>query len=82
MTGFARTIFAGGDLRPAFNALLQRAGVDPGARLDLAAILQLTGQRDQGLALQADALRLQRRFRISLGDGQGRPCWPSSPPAT
>jgi hypothetical protein len=44
---------------------------DPGAMLDLSTILQLVGQRDQGLALQADALKLSRHYRRIIGDGAG-----------
>jgi hypothetical protein len=39
--------------------------------LDLSTLLQLAGQRDQGLALQADALARQRHYRRTLGTGEG-----------
>jgi hypothetical protein len=44
---------------------------DVGAMLDLSTILQLVGQREEGLALQADALARQRRFRRVIGTGKG-----------
>jgi hypothetical protein len=74
LADFARTVFAGGDLTRVWDQLLARATDDPphvGAMLDLSTILQVTGQRDQGLALQADALRAGRLFRRTLGTGQG-----------
>jgi hypothetical protein len=74
LAGFARLVFAGADLQPTWDALMARATATPadvGAMLDLSTILQLVGQREQGLALQADALARQRRYRVTLGNGQG-----------
>ncbi|HEX3917264.1 MAG TPA: hypothetical protein VHW60_07985 [Caulobacteraceae bacterium] len=71
---YARTIFAQADIQPVWDALMARAGADPtdaGALLDLSTILQLVGQRDQGLALQADALARQRWYRRRVGSGDG-----------
>jgi hypothetical protein len=68
---YARLIFEGRDVQPTFDALLARAPADPGAMLDLSTLLQLAGQRDQGLALQADALARQRHYRRILGTGAG-----------
>ena len=72
LADFARTVFAGGDLTRVWDQLLARATDDPphvGAMLDLSTILQLVGQRDQGLALQADALKAGRLYRRVLGTG-------------
>jgi len=38
---------------------------------DLSTLLQLAGQREQGLALQADALARERRYRRVVGTGRG-----------
>jgi hypothetical protein len=74
LADFARIVFAGGDLQPAWDALMARAAAHPddaGALLDLSTILQLAGQRAQGLALQADALARQHWYRRTLGTGRG-----------
>jgi hypothetical protein len=71
---FARAVFAEQDLRPTWDALMARAGgasPDAGAMLDLSTVLQLVGQREQGLALQADALARGRWYRRSMGTGAG-----------
>ncbi|HEY1750413.1 MAG TPA: hypothetical protein VGG29_04075 [Caulobacteraceae bacterium] len=74
LAGYARLVFAGADLQPTWDALMARASASPpdvGAMLDLSTILQLVGQRAEGLALQADALARQRWYRRTLGTGQG-----------
>jgi len=74
MAGFARAVFAGEDLRKDWDALMARArgaSPDAGAMLDLSTLLQLTGQRGPGLALQSDALDRQRWYRRAVGSGQG-----------
>ena len=71
---YARVLFAGGDLQPTWDALMLRATATPpdaGAMLDLSTILQLAGQREQGLALQADALAQHRLYRRVVGTGEG-----------
>jgi len=71
---FARMIFQDQDLGAVWDKLINRATAgapDPGAMLDLSTLLQLTGQREQGLALQADALKLNRCYRRVLGNGNG-----------
>jgi hypothetical protein len=71
---FARSAFAGHDLQPTWDALMARAAAVPpdlGAMLDLSTILQLAGQREEGLALQADALARERRYRRVVGTGNG-----------
>jgi len=69
---FARMVFLGQELDVVWDQLMARAGAgDTGAMLDLSTLLQLVGQREQGLALQADALKLNRVYRRQLGDGQG-----------
>ena len=72
LADYARAVFTQQDLQPAWDALLARAGAaDVGAMLDLSTILQLVGQRDEGLALQADALARQRWYRRVMGNGEG-----------
>jgi hypothetical protein len=74
LAGYARAVFAGQDLQPAWDALMARATADPpdfGAMLDLSTILQLVGRREEGLALQADALARERRYRRIVGAGNG-----------
>ena len=74
LAAYARAVFAGGDLQPAWDALMARATATPpdvGAMLDLSTILQLVGRRDEGLALQADALARERRYRRVVGSGRG-----------
>ena len=74
MADFARAVFAGRDLQREWDALMARATsvpADVGAMLDLSTILQLIGQRDQGLALQADAVARQRCYRKAIGTGEG-----------
>ncbi len=61
----ARLVFEQADLQPTWNALAARAEADPtdaAALLDLSTLLLLTGQRDNGLALQAQALALQSAY--------------------
>jgi len=65
MARLARMVFEGAPLEPLFEQLKARAGAaadDAGARMDLATLLLLAGQRDVGLALQAEALAINRTF--------------------
>jgi hypothetical protein len=74
VAGYARLVFDARDVQPTFDALLARASetpADAGAMLDLSTLLQLVGEREQGLALQADALARQRHYRKSVGTGVG-----------
>ena len=74
VAAYARLVFEGRDVQPTFDALLARASATPadaGAMLDLSTLLQLVGEREQGLALQADALARQRHYRKRMGTGAG-----------
>jgi len=72
LADLAGRVFRREDLEPLATDLQARAGAgDLGAAMDLAWLLQLVGQKDQGLALQADVLRLQSHFRTVHGDGSG-----------
>jgi glutathione synthase/RimK-type ligase-like ATP-grasp enzyme len=60
------TAFAGNDLRPIRQHLTDRLAADPrdaAALMDLATLTQLAGDRDGGLALQREALRLQPLYQ-------------------
>lgn len=63
----ARAAFQGADLRPLRAHLLDRLAQnenDANALMDLATVLQLMGQRECGLSLQALALRIQQVYRL------------------
>ena len=70
LTGMAplmRRAFAGEDLVPTGEKLLARAAANPAdaeALLDFSTILQLIGQREQGLALQGEAIRMQPLYQL------------------
>ena len=62
----ARMVFEGVDLQPQWDVLVARVTEDPAdaaAIFDLATMLLLTGQREQGLGLQAQALAIQTCYR-------------------
>jgi hypothetical protein len=62
----ARWAFDGTDLAPIGSRLVERAmadAQDAAALMDISTILQLLGDRDTGLAWQAQALAVQRRYR-------------------
>ncbi|MFI4933444.1 MAG: RimK family alpha-L-glutamate ligase [Caulobacterales bacterium] len=74
LADFAQMVFQSQNLSAVWNESMARATAIPpdvGAMLDLSTILQLVGDRTQGLALQADALALQRCYRRTMGDGVG-----------
>jgi hypothetical protein len=69
-----RLVFEGDRLGGVWNALISRLSVDPsdaGAMLDLSTLLQMRGDRDGGLKLQASALALSRAYRTTHGSGRG-----------
>ena len=64
---FARMAFAGADLGPLKERLLARVaqdGNDAGALMDLSIVLQLMGQRELGLSVQALALGIRQTYRV------------------
>ena len=74
LTPFAQMIFQGADLTSAWSRLADRVTADPsdaGAMHDLAMLMQLTGRRQDGLALQAAALELSQVYCRAHGDGAG-----------
>lgn len=72
-----RMAFAGEDLMPLGQELLARASANPldaHAFLDFSTILQLTGNRDNALAVQAEAIAIQAHYTLparSNGPGPG-----------
>ncbi len=70
----AHMIYQGVDRAPILSSLTSRAASDPddaAALMDLSTVVQLTGERDQGLAIQAHALGLARVYRCVHGGGSG-----------
>src|SRR5215467_12924018 len=66
LASLAGWAFDGSDLAPIGNRLIERVlanAQDAAALMDLSTILQLVGDRDAGLAWQAQALAVQRLFR-------------------
>ena len=66
LASLARMAFAGVDLNPLGRELIARATAHPedaGTLMDLSMLLQLAGDRANGIAVQTQALRLQRLYR-------------------
>jgi hypothetical protein len=66
--------YAGGDLEDVWGRLVCRVTADPAdaaALLDMAVMLQASGQRDKGLELQSAALRMRRCYYRLYGRGDG-----------
>ena len=67
----ARAAFAGADLTPLKAKLLDRVTKDENdanALLDLSAVLQLMGQREVGVSVQALALGIQQVYRLRYSE--------------
>ncbi|HEX7760980.1 MAG TPA: hypothetical protein VF459_15850, partial [Caulobacteraceae bacterium] len=74
LANLAGRVFRREDLDPIAAELQARAGAadpDLGAALDLSLLMQLVGQKEAALALQADILKSARHFRTTHGDGSG-----------
>jgi hypothetical protein len=68
-----RLVFEGDRLGDVWNDLIGRLtadAADAGAMLDLSTLLQMRGDREGGLKLQASALALSRCYRTRHGTGQ------------
>lgn len=66
LAALARQVFEGADLAPVWSGLIDQATrdrTDASAMLDLATLAILTGDRENGLGLQAQALERQRLYR-------------------
>jgi glutathione synthase/RimK-type ligase-like ATP-grasp enzyme len=67
-----RRAFAGEDLTPVGETLLQRAQAYPNdahAYMDFSTVLQLTGNREDALAVQSEAIILQSHYTIPARHG-------------
>jgi hypothetical protein len=72
---FTRLAFQGADLRPAWNALMETVTDDvpgSGMGMDLSVIAQLLGDKDTGLAIQRDTLKIQQLYRLNPEQGVSR----------
>jgi hypothetical protein len=66
MAALARMTFEGVDVQPVWGQLVERATADPtdaAALMDAATMLLLSGNRDGGLGIQAQALEQSRLYR-------------------
>jgi hypothetical protein len=66
LAALARMVFQGLDIQPLFAQLVERASADPtdaAALMDAATMLLLSGDRENGLAVQAQALEQSRLYR-------------------
>ena len=74
MAPLVRTAYRQGDLRAIWSGLMSRYEANPrdaAACMDMSVILQVSGQRDQGLELQRAALQVKRCYRRVHGRGTG-----------
>ncbi len=72
LAALARMFFEQADVQPLWGRLVERATADPAdaaALMDLATMLLLSGDRDGGLGVQAQALERGRLYRRPGGDG-------------
>ena len=72
LAALARMAFEGRDIQPVWNALMARASEgagDPVALMDLATMLLLNGQAENGLGVQAQALAQRRVYHRPPQDG-------------
>ena len=70
-----RQAFSGVDLRPFGSRLVQRATQypqDANTLMDLSTVLQLIGNRELGLATQAQALKIQQHYQLPAATGVAR----------
>lgn len=72
-----RMAFSGVDLVPLGKQLIERAGAVPGAAsgnalMDLSNVLQLRGDRELALAMQAQALEVQQIYSPPTASGQAK----------
>ncbi len=71
LAALMRMAFAGVNLAPLGMQLLERAGADPDPNvlMDLSIVLQLRGERELALAMQAQALQLQQLYAPPTAGG-------------
>jgi hypothetical protein len=69
-----RLAYAGQSLQPVWNDLVERVTADPAdaaAMMDMSIVLQLSGERERGLDMQAAALELERTYYRPHGRANG-----------
>lgn len=74
LAALMRMVFSGEDLGVIGAQLIERAQRNPQdayALMDLSTVLQLRGNRDVALAMQAQALELERLYRVPSGASEG-----------
>lgn len=74
MQSIVSLIYAGRDVTPLWNELMQRATTDPTdatTLLDMATILQTLSRADEARQLLKSAVKLRRDFCVVHGDGTG-----------
>lgn len=65
LAALMRLAYAGESLQPIWDHLVARVTADPAdaaAMMDMSIVLQLSGERERGLAMQATALELERTY--------------------
>ena len=74
LAALMRLAYAGESLQPAWDQLVVRVAADPAdaaAMMDMSVVLQLSGERQRGLDMQAAALELERTYRRPHGRADG-----------
>ena len=74
LAALMRQAYAGESLQPVWDQLAARVTADPAdaaAMMDMSIVLQLAGQRQRGLDMQAAALDLERIYRRPHGRADG-----------
>jgi hypothetical protein len=72
LAALGRLVFEGDQLARVWSELFARLAADPadaGAKLDISTLLQMRGEREKGLELQATALGERRGYRTVHGAG-------------
>ncbi len=74
LAALMRQAYAGESLQPVWDQLAARLAADPAdmaAMMDMSVVLQLSGERERGLDMQAAALDFQRVYRRPHGRADG-----------
>jgi hypothetical protein len=71
VAALGRRVFSGQGVQEIWDDLVGRVGEDAGALFDVSTLVQMTGDREKGLELQAAALQACRGYRTVHGTGRG-----------
>lgn len=74
LAALMRLAYAGESLQPVWDHLVARVTADPAdaaAMMDMSIVLQLSGERERGLAVQTTALELERTYYRPHGRADG-----------